>query len=110
MFFVLPGQAVVRFEIVVEWLRPRREYDGLAALVFRHVLGVTHSVPQFLRDERQKRMKQAQRVAEDEINHGQSVRLVRLIIRSSPALRDQSALTICAGSKSLSRLTSAATG
>ena len=73
VFLVLAGQAVVRFEIVVERLRPRREHDGLAALIFRHVLGVTHPVPEFLRDERQERMKQPQRVRENEINHGERV-------------------------------------
>ena len=34
---------------------------------------VTHAVPQFLRDERQERMEQPQRVAEDEVNDGEGV-------------------------------------
>src|SRR6185437_16473297 len=49
-------EAVVSLEVVVERLWPGRKHDGLAALIFRHVLGITHPVPQSLGDERQKRM------------------------------------------------------
>ena len=83
VFLIAFGQAVMRFEIVIERLRPRREHDGRAALVFRHVLGVSHPVPEFLRDKRQERMKQPQRVRENKINHRQSIGLARRIICSS---------------------------
>ena len=73
-------QAVVAAEILVERLGPRREHDGLAALVFRHVLVVTHPVPELLGDERQERMEQAQRVREDEVNDRERVGAAFLVV------------------------------
>ena len=40
-------------------------------------VAITHAVPQFLRDERQERMEQPQRVRQHKINHRQRVGLAR---------------------------------
>src|SRR5712672_2682283 len=41
---------------LIEWFGPRREHDGLAALIFGHVFGVSHAMPKLFGYERQKRV------------------------------------------------------
>src|SRR5664280_876866 len=55
-------QSVVFLEIVFKGLWPRREQDRPSALILRHVLGVSHTVPELFGDERQEWMKQAKSV------------------------------------------------
>ena len=65
------------FEIVVERLRPVRELDRLRALIVGQIGVETEPVPELLGDEGHERMKEPQRVAEDEIDHRERVRFAR---------------------------------
>src|ERR1035437_6771024 len=73
-FEVTIVEAIVAFHVVVERQWPRSKHDGFAALFVRHIRGVTHAVPEFLRDERQERMEQTDRMRENKINHRERVR------------------------------------
>ncbi len=66
-------QAIVAAEVALGRLGPGGVHDCLAALVFRHLLVIPHPVPEFLGDERQERMEQAQGMGEDEVEDGQRV-------------------------------------
>ena len=60
-------------EIFLERFGPGGEQDGGSALVGRHVLVISHAVPEFLADKRQERMEQPQAVREDEVENGEGV-------------------------------------
>ena len=62
-YAVYPVMAILSVAVLAAHHRDSvAAWSGLAALMLRHVRGVTHPMPQFLRDERQKRMEQSQRV------------------------------------------------
>src|SRR5213075_1180520 len=53
-------EAVVALEILIERLGPGSKHDGLAALVSWHVFMITHSMPEFVCNKRQKGMEQTE--------------------------------------------------
>src|SRR4051794_10874458 len=57
-FDVAMIQSVVAAKVLIEWLGPAREHDGLASLICGHIKIETHTVPKFFANEWQKRMKQ----------------------------------------------------
>src|ERR1035437_9943488 len=100
-------EAVVAFHVLVERQWPRGKHDGFAALFVRHIRGVTHAVPEFLRDERQERMEQTDDVRENEINHRERVRLASIFFLCRRR-REESLINFCFFSLSL--VTSTPTG